>query len=96
MNPNYIEHHPKLHDISQPIGIYFGILVSQKSLQSIYQWCLEYGIDMTNNTSPYENRIHATIFCAKQHHGKTSVRNHWTRKFTRVIVLGNHSFYKEI
>ena len=24
------------------------------------------------------------------------VRNHWTRKFSRVIVLGNHVFYKEI
>ena len=30
------------------------------------------------------------------HYAKTSVRNHWTRKFERVIVLGNHSFYKEI
>ena len=71
MTATYIDHHHKLHDISQPIGIYFGILVSQKSLQSIYQWCLEYGIDMTNNASPYESRIHATIFCAKQHHGKS-------------------------
>lgn len=24
------------------------------------------------------------------------VKNSWTRKFSRVIVLGNHSFYKEI
>ena len=30
------------------------------------------------------------------HYAKTSVRNHWTRKFERVIVLGNHAFYKEI
>ena len=30
------------------------------------------------------------------YYAKTSVRNHWTRKFERVIVLGNHSFYKEI
>ena len=26
----------------------------------------------------------------------TKVKNTWTRKFERVIVLGNHSFYKEI
>ena len=26
----------------------------------------------------------------------TKVKNKWTRRFERVIVLGNHSFYKEI
>ena len=30
------------------------------------------------------------------HYAHTKVKNKWTRKFTRVIVLGNHSFYKEI
>ena len=30
------------------------------------------------------------------HYAQTKVKNKWTRKFTRVIVLGNHSFYKEI
>lgn len=29
------------------------------------------------------------------HYAHTKVRNKWTRKFKRVIVLGNHSFYKE-
>lgn len=30
------------------------------------------------------------------HYAHTKVKNKWTRKFERVIVLGNHSFYKEI
>lgn len=30
------------------------------------------------------------------HYAHVKVKNKWTRKFTRVIVLGNHSFYKEI
>lgn len=30
------------------------------------------------------------------HYAHFGVKNHWTKKFTRVIVLGNHSFYKEI
>ena len=30
------------------------------------------------------------------HYAHTKVKNKWTRKYERVIVLGNHSFYKEI
>ena len=30
------------------------------------------------------------------HYAKTSVRNHWTRKFERVKVIHQHVFYKEI
>ena len=30
------------------------------------------------------------------HYAHVRIKNKWTRKFTRVIVLGNHSFYKEI
>lgn len=30
------------------------------------------------------------------HYAHIKVKNKWTRKFKRVIVLGNHSFYKEI
>ena len=30
------------------------------------------------------------------HYAHTKVKNRWTTKFERVIVLGNHSFYKEI
>ena len=29
------------------------------------------------------------------HYAHIKVKNKWTRKFKRVIVLGNHSFYKE-
>ena len=30
------------------------------------------------------------------HYAKTSVRNHWTKKFERVKVIHQHVFYKEI
>ena len=30
------------------------------------------------------------------HYAHVRIKNKWTRKFERVIVLGNHSFYKEI
>lgn len=30
------------------------------------------------------------------HYAHVRIKNKWTKKFERVIVLGNHSFYKEI
>ena len=30
------------------------------------------------------------------HYAHTKVKNKWTKKFERVIVLGNHSFYRKI
>ena len=30
------------------------------------------------------------------HYAHVKIKNKWTKKFERVIVLGNHSFYKEI